>query len=462
LPVLTRIFTPSEYGVIEATATLMSVIGIVATLALDSAAQRSYFDYSPEQDHERRVVLSSAFWPMVLWASALSLTVVALRAPLSRLLFGTDEYTTVIALAVAAFPLAVASTLLLEVLRLRQQPGRYVLLSWFGAVLSVALILYLVAVADRGLEGFYAAGVISAVPTLVAAYLFAPRSILPTVDRRELGRMLAFALPLIPVAALNWGLQFVDRFFLLYFADLRELGLYALGVRLSNVLLLGVVAFGSAWSPFILDLFNKSPEEERLVRGRALENVALVLGFGAVVISVYAREFFLTVTDPAFADAYKVVGILCLGVFALGLNGVTMTAISIKRRTRYFAQYAAYAALLNIVLNVALIPPLGGVGAALATSLSFVLLAALYYRRAQALDAAPFDLRRVVTIAALAAAAIAAGAVIALEPLWLSVVVKLLVVGAFVAAVWLAGCIDPSTARFFRLPEPPGRRGGAA
>ena len=185
MPVLTRIFTPSEYGVIEATATLMSVIGIVATLALDSAAQRSYFDYSPEQDHERRVVLSSAFWPMVLWASALSLTVVALRAPLSRLLFGTDEYTTVIALAVAAFPLAVASTLLLEVLRLRQQPGRYVLLSWFGAVLSVALILYLVAVADRGLEGFYAAGVISAVPTLVAAYLFAPRSILPTVDRRS-------------------------------------------------------------------------------------------------------------------------------------------------------------------------------------------------------------------------------------------------------------------------------------
>ena len=455
LPILTRIFAPGDYGVIEATTTLLSIVAIFASLSLESAAQRSYFDYPAEREHARRVVLSSAFWPMVLWSSLLTLAILAFRDPISRALFGSEEQATVIALAVAAFPLGVASTMFLEVMRLRQQPVRYVLVTWFGALLSVGLILYLVAVADEGLEGFFAAGAISAVPILIAAAALAPRSILMAVSGRELRVMLAYALPLIPVAVTSWGLQFVDRFFLLAFADLHELGVYALGVRLSNVLLLAVTAFGIAWSPFIFDIFSRSPDEERHVRARALTSVALALAFGAVVISVYAREFFQTVTDEAFADAYKVVGILCLGIFALGLNGVTMTGISLVRRTRYFALYAAYTAALNIALNFALIPPLGGIGAALATSASFAVLAVLYYRRAQQLDPAPFDIRRVVKIGFLAAAAIAIGTFVNVEPLWLSAVVKAFLVAGFVVALWVAGCIDAATIRYLRLPRRP-------
>lgn len=452
LPILTRVLTPDDYGVIEATTTLISVVGIIATLSLDSAAQRSYFDYTPERERERRVVLSSAFWPIVAWSSVLTLLVVLLREPLSDALFGTPENGSVIALAMAAFPLAAASTFFLEVMRLRQQPTRYVLLSWFGSLVSVFLILYLVAIADFGLNGFYAAGVISAVPTLVVAAALAPHSILPTVNWGELRRMLAYALPLIPVAATTWGLQFADRFFLLAFANLHDLGIYALGVRLSNVLLLAVVAFGVAWSPFILDLYSRSPADELTVRSRALTHVALAIAFGAVCISVYAREFFLVVTDPAFADAYQVVGILCLGIFALSLNGVTMTGISITRRTRYFAQYAVYTAIINVALNFLLIPPLHGIGAALATSLSFVALAVLYYWRAQRLYRADFDLAAVLKIAFAAGVTIAVGTFVNLEPLWLSALAKLPLVVGFVVAVWAAGCIDAAAIRYLRLP----------
>lgn len=455
LPILTRILTPTDYGVIEGMTLLVSVVAIVATLALDSGAQRSYFDYREDEEIERRVVLSSAFWPMVSWAAVLALVLVLLREPLSTVIFGTNRYATVVALAASAFPLGVASSFLLDVMRLRQQPVRYVAVSWFGALLSVALILYLVAVEDHGVEGFYAAGVISAFPTLVVAYIFAPRAIVRALKWSELRRMAAYSLPLVPVAATNWGLQFADRFFLLTLADLRELGIYALGSRLANVLLLGVAAFGAAWSPFILDLYSRSPELERDIRARAFANVALALGVGAVCISVYAREFFETVTGDAFADAYTVVGILSLGVFALGLNGVTMTAISIARRTRYFLQYSLYAAVLNVALCLVLIPPLGGVGAALATALSYSLLAALYYRRAQLLDRAPFDLAAVGKIAALAAVAIAVGTIIDVEPLWLSALVKAPVVAAFLFAVWATGCVDVRALAFLRLPIPP-------
>jgi O-antigen/teichoic acid export membrane protein len=462
LPILTRIFAPEDYGVMEATTTMMAAIGIAASLSLEAGAQRSYFDYTAEHERERRVVLSSAFWPMVGWATLLTVVVVLLRAPISRLLFDTNEYGTVIALAVAVFPLSVASTFFLEVMRLRQQAGRYVLVTWFGALSSVALILYLVAFQDLGLEGFYLAGVISALPTLLVALASARVPILPVVDWRELRKMLAYALPLMPVAAMSWVLQFVDRFFVLHYAGLRELGLYALGLRLSNVLLLGVWAFGLAWLPFVLDLYSREPAIERNVRARALTTVAFAIGFGAVCISVYAREFFLTVTDPAFVDAYKFVGILSAGVFALALNAVTMTGISIARRTRYFAQYSAYAAALNIALNLLLVPALGAIGAAIAMSATYVVIAVLYYRRAQILDPVQFDLRAVLTIGGIASVLIVVGAFINIEPLWASALIKLPLVLAFPVAAWVLGCVDESTSRIIRAPVSALRRIAAA
>ena len=452
LPILTRVLTPEDYGVMEAVTTLLSVIAIVASLSLESAAQRSYFDYGPEQVEERRVVLSSAFWPMVGWAAVLAAATAAFSGPLSSLLFGTDEFRTIILLAVIALPVAVATTFFLEVMRLRLQAVRYVLVSWFGALLSVALILYLVAIDDRGLEGFYLAGVISAVPTFLVAAAVARGAVRRTIDWPALRTMLLYALPLIPVAASNWIIQFVDRLFVLHFSSLHELGLYALGVRFSNVLLLVVTAFAFAWSPFILDLYSREPDQEPVVRARALTYVALATAFGAVCLSVYAREFFRTITDPAFEDAYQIVGILCAGIFALGLNAVTITGITIARRTRYFAEYAAYAAALNIALNFALIPTFGIVGAAIATSLTFIFQACLYYWRAQRLHPAPFDLRRIGVIASFAALLIVVGSFVNLEPLWLSALVKLPLVLALPALAWVRGWIPPSSLSFLRRP----------
>ena len=43
VPVLTRIFTRSEYGAVETIATMSLVIGVLAILGLDSASQRSFF-----------------------------------------------------------------------------------------------------------------------------------------------------------------------------------------------------------------------------------------------------------------------------------------------------------------------------------------------------------------------------------------------------------------------------------
>jgi O-antigen/teichoic acid export membrane protein len=450
LPILTRVFTPADYGVIEVIATFVSVVGIVATLALNSSVQRSYFDYVDEQEHERRVVVSTGFWASLVSCTLFAGLCAAASKPLSQLFFGTTDQADLIALALAALPLTLLTGFLQDVLRLRQRPGLYVGVSLLGAVANVALVLVFVVAMDLGLRGLYLGGLVAAPAPFLAALALVRRWLGLLFSRRELGIMLAYALPLLPVAGATWILQFADRFFVLHYASERELGLYGVGVRLSNVLLFAVTAFAVAWAPFILELYSRDRDGERIVRARAFSVVGLGLTFGAVCLAVWSREFLRTVTDPSFEPAYQVVGLMCASVVALGLNGVTMTAISLTRQTRYFARYAVYSGVANIVLNFALIPTFGIVGAAAATFLSYAYLAALYYFRAQTLDRAPFDLRALVVGWLVAAALIAVGSSFSLANVWLSVIVKLPLVLAFPLVAWRLGLFDERTRDLLR------------
>lgn len=92
LPIMTRILTPADYGVIEAVATMMSVVAIFATLSLDSAVQRSYYDYAPEQVTERKRVVSTALWATVAWSGAIAAGIILGSRALSGLLFGSSKY----------------------------------------------------------------------------------------------------------------------------------------------------------------------------------------------------------------------------------------------------------------------------------------------------------------------------------------------------------------------------------
>lgn len=443
LPIFTRIFSPDDYGIIETISTFTSAVAVFITLGLESASQRSYFDYSTQEREERRAVLGTAFWTLLVWSVALAIMLIVTSHSLAIQLFGESRYAQLLRIAIIAISVTTLTNFFQEILRLRHQPVRYSLLSIFSGMATIGLMLYLVAVRGWGLLGNYLGLLLGALLTVGPGYWLVRDALSFIFSRRELHVMLAYGLPLLPVAASTWVMQLADRFFLLHYAPMSEVGLYGLGVRLSNLLLLGVTVFGIAWSPFILELHSREPLEERRVRARVLIYVALVLSFGAVCLSVFAREFFLTITAPSFVNAYQVVGLLSISIVAIGINGVTMTGITLSRQTHYFARYTIYTAVLNLGLNFLLIPPWGMVGAALATLLTYASLAWLYFRRAQILDPVPYDVRRLLIVLVTAAVLIALGTFINLTPLWLSIIAKVPLVLAFPLLVWLLGGLDP-------------------
>ena len=408
LPVFARTFTPSEYGVLEIATAALAAMLVIADLGMASASQRSYFDYSDEEVHERRAVIATALATSLATASLVAAVLILFREPIAGWLLHSRNEGDVVALVALCLPVAILALLLREVMRLRFMPWLYSLSSIAGAVVAAALGIGLVVAADTGVEGVLI-GVLAghAVSVLVGIPATA-RHVGRRLSRAELRVMLAYGLPLLPAAAAMWGLAFVDRVLLSRLADLDDVGQYAVGARFAAVLILVVTAFGLAYTPYMLSMYAEDREVEKQVRGRTLTYLAIVLTAISLMLALFAREI-ATIVAPDFTQAYEVVGILCLGVSVFGISTVAMAGISLVRKTGYYAAFSLTALAVNVGLCFALIPPLGAVGAALAAAGAYALLTALYYHRSQRLYPTPYEPRKVIAVLVLGAALVPLG-----------------------------------------------------
>lgn len=252
--------------------------------------------------------------------------------------------------------------------------------------------------------------------------------------------MLAYGLPLVPMALAIWALTLIDRLLLGWLSDLSEVGQYAVANRISGVLFLLVTGFALAFGPYVLSIYSEDPDLEKVVRGKVLTYVTIGLSLGALCLTLFAREVLLVVA-PGFGQAYKAVGPLTLGILAFGISSVVVAGISISRRTIYLALLAAIGVVVNVGLNLALIPPFGMLGSAVATAVAYASLTFLHYRVAQRLYPTPYEPRNVLIVVALAMALGTLG-VVAVGPILLALAIKSLAVVTFLVALRLSRVVS--------------------
>jgi O-antigen/teichoic acid export membrane protein len=439
LPVFARVFSEAEYGVLELATVTLAALAILADAGLASASQRSWFDYTDEQHSERRVVMSTAIVVSLAASATICAALIVAREPVSEWLFAGQQYTAVVVLLAAALPLTILAQLLRELMRLRFRAWHYMISASLGAALTGFLGVGAVLFLDAGLDGVLWGVVIGTGAATLYGLAVVRADLGTTVSSGELRTMLAYGLPLVPAALALWALTFIDRIMLARLSDLAEVGQYAVANRVAMPLLFAVAAFATAFSPFILAAHSDDPEAEKELRARVLTYVTAGLVLMALALGLFARQI-VDIVAPGFDRAYQATGLVAAGLAAFGVSTVTMTGLSITRRTGRVAFAATLVAAINIGLNLLLIPVWGMMGAAVATLVAFVLLAVLYHLQAQRAYRTHYDLRTVFAMSALGGALLPLGAV-DLQPVGLDIALKAGALAAFVLALVRLGIV---------------------
>lgn len=371
LPLFTRLLTPQDYGVSAVIGTLLVALSGVFSLGTGNSMGVLYFE---TRDHSAR---PTVVWTNVVLLAANSVLLcavgMALARPLSELLFRTSAYAEFIRMALMTTGLLTISDPFYAYLRMEEKARNVVILSVLDAALTMAFSVFFVAVLGRGLRGIFESSL------LVKALMFL--ILLGAVGRRLRLRLdLRLVMPLVRIGfPSTFGLgaflvvDYADRLMLQQMTSTEVVGVYSIGYNFGMVMLLGVGAFGSAWPPYFMSFIGRR-EDAQVAFGKVLKYY--LVGFGTLSLMFFAaaRPVVSLMTALPFHAAYSVVGLVALAYMFKGCYLILLPGIYFEKKLYLQALIEWLAAILNILLNLALIPRLGKDGAALATCLAYLSL----------------------------------------------------------------------------------------
>ncbi len=260
-----------------------------------------------------------------------------------------------------------------------------------NAVKLIAVLLFFYI----GLEilGAAYAYLLSYVVAFAVAFYFLMKKIVPefrdVVPKPNYRELLAYSWPLLFVSIVGKILGHTDKIMLGYFLDSSSVGIYNSALPTAMLLGTGLYSIRKIILPVFSDLLGKEEEEEltRTFRVSTKWAIATTLPL-FVVLVIFAPQ----VLDLVFGSEYVVgstaLSILAVAYFIKVCFGLGSSFLKAVDRTKQIFIATASAAVLNVTLNLLLIPRIGIEGAAYAYLFSIVLSYGLYmawsYRYLQA------------------------------------------------------------------------------
>jgi O-antigen/teichoic acid export membrane protein len=407
LPLYTRYLDPADYGAIEVLVALSAVVFALLRAGIQSSFFRFYFQ--AEDERARQTVVRTSFW-FTLGTATLALAVgLALAGPISTAIFGTSENADLVRAAFVGLWASMNYDQLTALFRVEERSVSFSIASLANVLLTVSATILLVVVLDKGPIGVLVGNFSGTLAVWVVLLVYRRTQLGLEFDTDVFRRMTAWGMPFVPsVIALNL-IDFSDRFFLVRIKGEHELGLYAIGMRISAALLFVLAAFRTAWPAFAYSL----PEDEaKRTYGFVLTYVTFFASWAAVALGLGSPWIIHLLTTPDFYGGAHVVPVLVFAFVVFGMYIVVVTSIGRAGRRGSNWMITGAAALFNVALNLILIPPFGMTGAAVSMVASYFAMFLGITWKAQRVFPVRYQWRRVALAIGAAVALVVTGKVV--------------------------------------------------
>jgi len=357
LPLLARLMSPDELGILDLAAIVGSSVSVVTGLGTDNAVAR--------YEKTAKDVWGAALFLTIAAGALVVVTALILEGIGVRLVGGADAGLVPLA---AAYGVATA-VLNLGLNAVRLGPG------------SRSYIRYSVAtlIGQSSVALAFAILMSEPVPWILTAWAFiavlAGVTMLsrhrPHAFRLGVARLwvlLSFGLPFVP-GTLTWLVgDIVIRNGIAMVGDPSDLGAYSIGHRVANVLPLLATGLSLAWHPFLY----RATREHRAAAAPVVSILVVgTLSAVAVTFGLLAPEIVLVVGGERYLKGGTVIGPLAIGFVGYGILTLLAGLAGVEARTIRIA-VASTVGLMIQVLGASLLIPIDGIrGGAVAAMLGF-------------------------------------------------------------------------------------------
>lgn len=186
---------------------------------------------------------------------------------------------------------------------------------------------------------------------------------------------LGISIPLIPHLFANLINNQADRVFIVRMLGKEQVGIYSVSYSLGMAALAFTDAFIMAWNPWY---FEKTKNGNTCGINPIAKTVLLLLAIPFSSIILLAPEVLAIIAPASYSSAKYCVVAVAYGVFFQTLYRFPLGYETCRKNTKYTAVCTIIAASVNIGLNFILISFMGISGAAIATTISYMVLFGLH------------------------------------------------------------------------------------
>ena len=373
IPIITRLFPPADYGnyvLVIATASVLTTI--VGWLSM------SIIRFYPACERDGR--LPELYGTVIKW---LLISVITLTSIFPGVIFAAraklgNQLCYLMLIGTLIFVLDATFQTLQHFLRAKRRVGWYSSFSIWRSVARLGIGIALVVTFGFGIDGLLWGAVLS----LAIAIPFLWKSAVGKISwgkgsSVELAKEMAkYGFPLVVGNLAAWILSLSDRYILEFFRGAHEVGIYSASYAISekSILLLASL-FMLASGPISMNIWEKEGEKKSQEFISRLTRYYLLICLPAVVgLSVLARPVIDVLTAPEYYQGFRIVPLVALGGFFLGLQQRFQAGLAFHKRTNLIMIGIITSGLLNLGLNFLLVPRYGYMAAAVTTVISYAVL----------------------------------------------------------------------------------------
>ncbi len=356
-------FSPREYGAYD----LLTLTGILVgwTVALEIYQAVGRF-VAGEKDVERaRSYASTALWFATGAYTVFAVLVELFAVPASHLLLGKSVSPVLLRVAVPWMCVSGILSIAQAQLRWQLRPVSFAAASLFLAFVTAAASALLVFVARLEVEGAIL-GQLAGCTAGLAYVLVATRGTFYLhVDKQKLREMIAYSAPLVPASAAGFLNLYADRLVIQHLRTLGDVGVYGVGYRIAAITTLLLAGFQGAALPLIIARRDEPSAPADLARIFRVFTAIVLASF--IVLTMFATPALRFLAAAEFQRAYSVVPFLLISTVFAGMY-MFAAGVALGRTTMVVARITVLAGVGNLVLALALVGPLGIIGAGIATA----------------------------------------------------------------------------------------------
>jgi O-antigen/teichoic acid export membrane protein len=369
LPILTKNLPIEEYGIWVQITVTIGLIPLVVTLGLPYSMDR--FLAARKKKEEIQEGFYSIVFVSLFTSAIASLLLFLLANPLATILF--NGYVTISKILCLIIFIECLNVLLLSFFRTFQHIKRYSMFTFIKTWLNVVLVTYFV-LSGYGIFGAVIGFLISSIFVVLAMTSLIILEIGIKIPKfTHIKDYLSFSIPTIPGGLSSWIVNSSDRYIIGIFLGASFVGYYSPGYTLGAIISMFMFPF-SLMLPAVLSKYydEDNIDEVKIILKYSLKYFLLLAIPSTFGISFLSKPLLLLLSTPEISSqGYLITPFVALSTLLYGVFVIIAKILYLEKKTKIIGSIWVIAAVLNIGLNLLVLPFIGILGAAITTLISF-------------------------------------------------------------------------------------------